>query len=91
MEEALDLSSDRILNDDETLLNKTHNSLITILPFLRTKMCVDIHASYENDIQVCLSFTRIHPSFVNYIYTQAHTTEMNFSTTNQVFTFSYDF
>jgi len=64
---------------------------VTILPFLRTKTCVDIYASYENDIQVRLSFTRIHPSFGNYVYSQAHTTEMNFSTTNQVFTFSYDF
>jgi len=37
---------------------------VSILPFLRTKTCFDIHASDENNIQVCLSFTRIHSSLV---------------------------
>jgi hypothetical protein len=69
------------LHTIQTLLNKTHNSLVAketvnILPFLRMKTCVDIHAFDENDIEVCLSFTRIHPSFGNYVYTQAHTTEI---------------
>jgi len=57
------------LHTIQTLLNNTHNSLVaketvSILPFLRTKTCFDIHASDENNIQVCLSFTRIHSSLV---------------------------